>query len=196
MRSSMRRDEVLEAVRHRRVDGEAGGLRIAALERRRGRRCRCSACRSLFASGISSARISTSSSTPGRPPKNTSTISSKLNSQNGSLQIARVEHLRAVAEAAAVFVVAVEQEDAQVRPRLEDLAQDAARRRSTCRRRWCRARAKCLLQHFVDIDVGADRRVLLQRADVDRVGAGDVVDQPQLALRDQRRPGRRSPDSR
>ena len=34
------------------------------------------------------------------------------------LQIARVEHQRAVAEAAAIFVVHVEQEDAQVRARL------------------------------------------------------------------------------
>ena len=39
-----------------------------------------------FAIGTSSERISTSSSTPGRPRKNTSTISSKLNSQNGSFR--------------------------------------------------------------------------------------------------------------
>ena len=37
------------------------------------------------------------------------------------------------------------------------------------------------------------RRVLLQVADVDRVGAGDVVDQPQLVARDQ---GRRIADRR
>ena len=39
-----------------------------------------------LAIGITSERISTSSSTPGRPRKNTSTISSKLNSQNGSFR--------------------------------------------------------------------------------------------------------------
>ena len=39
-------------------------------------------------------------------------------------QIARREHLRLVAEAAAVFVVRIDQEDAQVRPRVENLLQD------------------------------------------------------------------------
>ena len=33
-----------------------------------------------------------------------------------------------------------------------------------------------LAQHVVDLDVGADRAVLLQVPDVDRVGAGRVVD--------------------
>ena len=42
-----------------------------------------------------------------------------------------------------------------------------------------------LAHHVVDIDVGGDRGVLLQRADVDRAGAGHVEDQPQLALRDE-----------
>ena len=41
-------------------------------------------------------------------------------------QVARVEHQRAVAEAAAILVVDVEQEDPQVRPRLENLVAAAA----------------------------------------------------------------------
>ena len=36
-----------------------------------------------------------------------------------------------------------------------------------------------LAQHFVDVDVGADRCVLLEVADVDRVRARDVVDEAQ-----------------
>ena len=101
------------------------------------------------------------------------------------LQVARIEHQRAVAEAARIFVVAVEQEQAQVRPRIEDLAQDqrdAARLADA----GGAEHGEMLAQHVVDVDVGADRRVLLQVADVDRVGARDVVDQPQLVARDQR----------
>src|SRR5204863_10012038 len=40
------------------------------------------------------------------------------------LEIARSEHLRPLAEALAVFVVGVDEEDAQVRPRLQDRPQD------------------------------------------------------------------------
>jgi hypothetical protein len=38
-------------------------------------------------------------------------------------QVARIEHQGAFAEAAAVFIVHVEHEDAQVRPRLQDLVE-------------------------------------------------------------------------
>src|ERR1700710_2830611 len=40
-----------------------------------------------FAIGITSPRMSSSSGTPGRPANSTSTISSKLNSQNGSFRL-------------------------------------------------------------------------------------------------------------
>ena len=98
------------------------------------------------------------------------------------LEVARIEHQRAVAEAAAIFVVAVEQEQAQVRPRIEDLLQDqrdAARLADA----GGAEHGEMLAQHFVDVDVGADGGVLLQVPDVDRVGARDVVDQPQLVAR-------------
>ena len=102
------------------------------------------------------------------------------------LQVSRIEHQRAVAEAARIFVVAVEQEQPQVRPRIEDLAQDQRDAARFADAGGAEHR-EMLAQHFVHIDVGADRGVLLQVADVDRVGAGDVVDQPQLVARDQRR---------
>ena len=99
------------------------------------------------------------------------------------LQVLRRERLRAVVEAVAVFVVRIDQEHAQVRPRVEDLPQqqrDAARLADA----GGAEHREVLAHHVVDIDVGGDRGVLLQRADVDRAGAGHVEDQPQLALRD------------
>jgi hypothetical protein len=40
-------------------------------------------------------------------------------------------------------------------------------------------------QHLVDIDVGADRLVLLQIADIDRLRAGNVVDEPEIGAGDE-----------
>ncbi len=100
-------------------------------------------------------------------------------------QVARIEHQGSIAEAAPVLVVAIEQEEPKIRPRLEDLLQDQrdAARLADAGRAEDR---EMLVQHVVDVDVGADRGVLLQVADVDRVGAGDIVDQAQLIARDQR----------
>ena len=81
--------------------------------------------------------------------------------------------------------MAVEQEQPQVRPRVEDLAQDQ-RNAARFADAGGAEHGEMLAQHFVDVDVGADGRVLLQVADVDRVRAGDVVDQPQLVADDQR----------
>ena len=77
----------------------------------------------------------------------------------------------------------IDQEDAQVAARIEDLAQqqrDAARLADA----GGAEHREVLAHHVVDIDVGGDRRVLLQRADVDRAGTRHVEDQPQLGLRD------------
>jgi hypothetical protein len=92
--------------------------------------------------------------------------------------------LRPIVEAVAVLVVRIDQEYAQVRPRLENLAQqqrDAARFADT----GGAEHREMLAHHVVDIDAGRDRGVLLQRADVDGARAGHVEDQPQLVLRDQ-----------
>ena len=131
-----------------------------------------------LACGMSWARISTSSSRPGRPRKKTSTVSSKLNSQNGSLQVLRVQHVRPVAEGMAVLVVRVDQEDAQIRPHLQHLAQDDGDAARLADARAAEQR-EVLAQHVLDLDAGADRGVLLQPADVDRIGARRVVDQAQ-----------------
>jgi hypothetical protein len=101
------------------------------------------------------------------------------------LEIARVEHLRPVAEAARIFVVPIEQEDAQIGTRLEDLLQDegdAARLADAGRAED----GEMLAQHLVHVDAGVDRDVLLQVSDGDRLGAGHVVDEPQLRVGDER----------
>ena len=40
-------------------------------------------------------------------------------------------------------------------------------------------------QHLLDVDIGDDRAVLLQGADIDLVGAGGRIDRAQLLARDQ-----------
>ena len=99
-------------------------------------------------------------------------------------EVLRVQHLRPVAEGMAVFVVRVDQEDAQVRPHLQDLAQDDG---NAARLADARAaeQGEVLAQHVVDLDAGADGAVLLQLPDVDRVGAGRVVDPPQPVASEQ-----------
>src|SRR5204862_5404286 len=178
------RDEIGETIGNRRVAGIAGRLGIAALEHRPVAgakilrvvalrlRDQLGEHRDLFVEAGTAAEEDVDRLLEIEQPER-------------QLQVARVEHQRAVAEAARIFVVAVEQKDSQVRPRVEDLAQDqrdAARFADARRAQY----GEMLAQHFVYIDVGADRYVLLQLSDVDRVGARNVVDQPQLVARDQR----------
>jgi hypothetical protein len=42
-----------------------------------------------------------------------------------------------------------------------------------------------LVQHFLDVDIGDDRWILLQGADIDLVGPGRRVDRAQLLVGDQ-----------
>ena len=100
------------------------------------------------------------------------------------LQIARVENQRTVAEAAAVFVVNVEQEDPQVRPRLQDFVEQqrhAARFADAGRAEH----REMLGEHFLDIDIGDDGRILLQGADIDLVRSGRRIDRAKLLIGDQ-----------
>ena len=131
---------------------------------------------------MTSERISISSCEPGRPAKKTSTISSKLNSQNGSLRLPG-QHMGAIAEAAAVFVVGIEHENPQVGTRVEDLMQDQRERARLADAGGAEHR-EMLAQHLVDVDVGADRAVLLQVADLDHGLAGQVEHQAELGFAD------------
>ena len=78
----------------------------------------------------------------------------------------------------------VEKEDAQVRTRFEDLVQqqrDAGRFADTGRAEH----GKMLGKHFLDIDIGDDRAVLLQGSDVDLVRSAGRVDRAELLVGDQ-----------
>ncbi len=130
---------------------------------------------------MTSERISTSSSTPGRPPKKASTISSKLNSQNGS------RRLRGVSTCAL---------SPKQRPYSLCGSTRKMRRFGRVSRIFCRmmatpldlptpvapTMAKCRLTRLIDVDVHADVGVLLQVADMRMVGVGRAVDEPQFAL--------------
>ena len=78
----------------------------------------------------------------------------------------------------------VEQEDAQVRPRFKDLVEQqryAGRLADAGRTEH----GKVLREHFLDVDIGDDRRILLQRADVDLVRSARGVDRAQFLTGDQ-----------
>jgi hypothetical protein len=89
-------------------------------------------------------------------------------------QVARVEHQRAVAEAAAILVVDVEQEYPQVRPRLENLVEQQRHAGRFADARGAEHR-EMLGKHLLDVDIGDHGLVLLQGADIDlvrsRIGA-------------------------
>ena len=76
------------------------------------------------------------------------------------LQISRRQHLRLVAEAIAVFVVRVDQKDAQIRPGVENLSENdrnAARLADAGRAKD----GKMPADEMVDVDVDVDIRILL-----------------------------------
>ena len=100
------------------------------------------------------------------------------------LQIARVEDQRAIAEAAAIFVVNVEQENPQMRPRLEDFVQQQRHAAGFADAGGAQHR-EVLGEHFLDIDIGDDGGVLLQGADIDLVGSGRRIDRAKFLIGDQ-----------
>ena len=97
-------------------------------------------------------------------------------------QIAWRQHLGLFAEAAAVFVVRIDQEDAQVRARIENFLQDdgdAARLADA----GGAEDSEMPAHQMVDVDVHADIGILLQIADMGVVGIGAAIDQPQHRFR-------------
>src|SRR5258708_16639406 len=100
------------------------------------------------------------------------------------LQVARIENKRALAEAAAVLVVNVEQKDTKIGARFENFIQE---QRNTARFADARAaeHGEMLTEHFLDVDIGDDRRILLQRADVYLIRSRRRVDRSQILVGDQ-----------
>jgi hypothetical protein len=99
------------------------------------------------------------------------------------LQIARVENQRTLSETAAVLVVNVEQENSQIRPRLENLVQqqrDAGRFADAGRAKY----REMLGEQLLDIDIGDDRGVLLQGADVDLIRSNRCIDRAKVLMGD------------
>src|SRR6185369_5084333 len=90
-------------------------------------------------------------------------------------QVARVEHQRAVAEAAAILVVDVEQEYPQVRPGFENLVEQQRNAGRFADAGGAEDR-EVLGKHLLDVDIGDDGAVLLQGADIDLVRPARRID--------------------
>ena len=88
-----------------------------------------------------------------------------------------------VAEAAAVFVVDVENEKPQIGAGLDDLLQQQ-RNRARFADTGGAEHGKMLAHHFVDVEAGGDGGVELQMPDVDHARAAGMEDQAQLARGD------------
>ena len=130
---------------------------------------------------MTSERISISSSMPGRPLKKTSTISSKLNSQNGSLT------LRGVSTSA----LSPKKRPYSLWASTRKMRRSGRDFRSSCRMiatpedlptPVVPSTAKCLPTISVPLMIAADAGVLLQMADIDRARAGHLVDDAQLGV--------------
>ncbi len=174
------RDQVLDAVGHRRVSGEADIARIAAPGERTCRR------RAVLQIGGLRQRNDFRQDLDlfvdaGPAAEKYVDRFLEIEQPERQAQIARRQHLRLFAEAAAIFVVRVDEEDAQVRPGAENLLQDdgdAARFADAGRAEDGEVPA----HQLVDIDADGDVRVLLEVADMGAVFVGRTVDHAQLAL--------------
>jgi len=94
-------------------------------------------------------------------------------------QVARVEHQRAVAEAAAILVVNVEQENPQVRPCLQNLVEQQ-RHAGRFADAGGAEHGEVLGEHLLDVDIGDHRAVLLQGADIDLVRPARRIDRAKI----------------
>src|SRR6185369_1354115 len=90
-------------------------------------------------------------------------------------EVARIEHQRAVAEATAILVVNVEQENPQVRPRLQNLVEQQ-RHAGRFADAGGSEDGEVLGEHLLDVDIGDHRAVLLQGADIDLVRPARRID--------------------
>ena len=177
-------DQILDAVRHRRVGGEAGVARIFLL----GDGALGGAAAILQIGGLGERNDVGEDFDffldAGPAAEEGVDGFLEIEQPERQPQIARGEHLRLFAEAAAIFVVRVDQEDAQVRPRVENLLQDdgdAARFADA----GGAENGEMAADQIVDIDVHADVGILLQVADMGVIAVGAAVDQAKLAFAEQ-----------
>ena len=134
---------------------------------------------------MTSERISTSSSMPGRAAEEDVDDFLEVEQPERQLDVARREHLRGFAEEAAVFVVRVDQEDAQVRARPLQLVQDDRDARGLADAGGAE-HGKVPADQLGAVEVAADAGILLQVPDIDRARAGQLVDDAQVGVRHHR----------
>ena len=172
--------EIGQAVWHRRVDGEAGALGVDGLGGQPVGRAAVLGVHALrerddFGEDFDFLVDA------GRPLKKTSTISSKLNSQNGSLT------LRGVSTSA----LSPKKRPYSLWASTRKMRRSGRDFRSSCRmiatpRGLADAggaeHGEMLADHFGAVDVAADAGVLLQVPDIDRARAGHLVDDAQLGI--------------
>ena len=123
---------------------------------------------------------------PGRPPKKASTVSSKLNSQNGSRRLRGVSTCALSPKQRPYSLCGSIRKMRRSGRSFENLRQqdgDAVRLADA----GGAEHGEVLADELLDVDLRRDRMVLLQGADVRRLGGGAVVDQPQLAIAHQHR---------
>ena len=95
-------------------------------------------------------------------------------------QILRADDVGEIAEALTVFVVRVDQEDAEVRLLLQDLGQDERDRRRLADAGGAED-GEMLAQQLLEIDVGGDCRIEPQTPDLDGLAMLDAVDDGDVA---------------
>ncbi len=176
------RDQIDQPIGHRRVDGVADGLGIDAFQ---------SDPVSVLVLRINSLRrrndFGENIEFLGHPgPAGEQHVDDlfEIEQPERQLQIARIENQRTLAETAAILVVNVEQENPQIRPRLENLVQEQ-RHAGRFADAGGAEHGEVLREHLLDVDIGDDGRILLQGADIDLIRAARRIDRAELLVGDQ-----------
>ena len=179
------RDQVFDAIGHRRIRGEAGiagiallgdgAIGVGAVLQIGGLRLR-NRFRQYFHFFVDP-----------RPAAEESVNDLlEVEQPEGQPQISRRQHQRLVAEAAAIFVVWIDQKDAQVRPGLENFLKDDG---DTARFSDAGGAddGEMSADELLDVDLHAHVRILLQMSDVDAVAIVGAVNHAQFRFRQQNR---------
>src|SRR5262249_53563803 len=109
----------------------------------------------------------------------------EIEEPEGQVEVPRADDIGQVAEAAAIFVVRIDQKNAQIRLLRQDLLQDegdAGRLADAGRAED----GEVLAEELLEIDVGGDGVVELQPADLDGLAVADVVDEAKLGAGERR----------
>lgn len=109
----------------------------------------------------------------------------EIKQPEGQPQVPRADDMRLLAETVGVFVVRIDEEDAEVGLLLQDLLQD----QGDAGRFADAGRAEdgeVLTQELVEIDIGRNLGVERQPADLDRLALGDAVDDAEVIAAEQR----------